>query len=188
MIIIVSLAVLLTALLCVKVKISIRYNGTLSFKAYIADFEIPLHFFKRKKQYSDDEEKSSESEEARFADHTVKIAENAKTFAASFKTASKLTQKFLTVEKFIVQITAGTGSAPSTAISTGMLWATVYNVIAVIGTVLIIENPVVEITPDYSQAVFKSYAKCIISARVAYIILIGIVILSKKLSRKGKEE
>ena len=101
---------------------------------------------------------------------------------------STQTQKFLTVEKFIVQITAGTGSAPSTAISTGMLWATVYNVIAVIGTVLIIENPVVEITPDYSQAVFKSYAKCIISARVAYIILIGVVILSKNLSRKGKEE
>ena len=60
----------------------------------------------------------------------------AKKFADSFKTASKLMQKFLTVEKFVVQITAGTGSAPSTAISTGMLWATVYNVIGVIGNVV----------------------------------------------------
>ena len=160
MIIIVSLAVLLllTALLCVKVKISIRYNGKLSFKFYIAGFEVSSKLFKRKKQ-SSDEETLSENNEAQFAENTGKLAENAKSFAECFKTASKLTQKFLTVEKFVVQITAGTGNAPSTAISTGMLWATVYNVIGVVGNVVYIENPVVEITPDYSQAVFKSYAK-----------------------------
>ena len=71
--IIVSLAVLLllAALLCVKVKISIRYNGNLSFKVYIAGFEASPKLFKRKKQSSGGE-KPSENNEEQFAENTGK--------------------------------------------------------------------------------------------------------------------
>lgn len=166
------------------VRVYFRYNGKLSFAVSVCGIKIKP--FKRKKKAAQESEKkeSAPEKEKRFTEETATLSQRITGFTDKFNAAARLTKRFLRVESFAVQITVGTGGAPSTAVSVGVLWAAVYNVIGLLSGALYLSDPKVEITPDYNNAVFKPYAKCIISTRIVYIILIGIVILT----RKGKEE
>ena len=186
------LIVIFVILICIAllpVRVYVRYNGKLSFSVSV--FGIKLGSFGKKKKTA---KKTSEKKESapekgkRFTEEAASLSERITKFITKFtdkfSAAARLTKKYLKVDKFTVQITVGTGSAPSTAVSVGALWAAVYNIIGLLSAALYVGEPKIEIMPDYNNAVFKPYAKCIISTRIVYIILIGIVILT----RKGKEE
>lgn len=183
-----ALIVIFIILICIAllpVRVYVRYNGKLSFSVSV--FGIKLGSFgKKKKSVKKTSEKkdSAPEKEKHFTEEAASLSERIRKFTDKFSAAARLTKKYLKVDKFTVQITVGTGSAPSTAVSVGALWAAVYNIIGLLSAALYVGEPKIEITPDYNNAVFKPYAKCIISTRIVYIILIGIVILT----RKGKEE
>lgn len=182
------LIVIFIILICIAllpVRIYVRYNGRLSFSVSVCGIKLGSFGRKKKTAKKDSENKESAPEkEKRFTEETASLSERITRFSDKFSAAAQLAKKYLKVDKFTVQITVGTGGAPSTAVSVGALWAAVYNIIGLLGAALYVGEPKIEITPDYNNAVFKPYAKCIISTRIVYIILIGIAILT----RKGKEE
>lgn len=181
------IAAILIILICIlfgplKVKIDLHTN---KLNATFFLFNIPV--FKLKRSQKEDSESSSKKS-ADFTKETEKITVKLKRFTDTFGITVKLLRKFVGIKDLNLNIIVGTGDAALTAISVGALWAVVYRVLGIVGSICYIDEQSVEITPDYTETVFSLNGDCIIKSRIAYIIFIVITILMKIKSRKGKEE
>lgn len=138
----------------------------------------------RKKKKAESEKKSPEEKAKSFEKKTKSLGERLSSFAKMCTLAVKLLRKYARIKNISVSIRVGTGDAAITAVSAGALWAAVYALLGIVGSIIYIDKHSVDIAPDYGEAHFSAEGKCIIKSRIAYIIIIAITILV----RKGKEE
>ena len=146
-------------------------------------------FLPRKNKNSEDKPKKSAKEMVdNIEGKSQSLCDKIKFYTNLSKTAVKLIRKYVLIESISVKIDIGTSDAPSTAICTGALWSVIYQILGVIGSVMYINENHVEITPDFNNVRFSAKGKCIIKSRLAYIIIIAIVMFIKIKSLKGKED
>lgn len=181
------IAAILIILICIlfaplKVKIDFHTN---KLRATFFLFNIPV--FKIKRSQKENSETSSKKS-ADFTKETEKLTAKLKRFTDTFRTTVKLLRKFVGIKDLKLVVHVGTGDAALTAISVGALWAVVYRVLGIVGSICYIDNQNVDIIPDYTETAFSLDGDCIIKSRIAYIIFIAITFLMKIKSRKGKEE
>ncbi len=179
-IIITVILVLFVLLLFAPLKFVAEYeNGELRYNIYFCGIKVSSS----KKQEKSPPKDSSEKAE-KFKENVDSLSLKLSDIIKLCKTAVRLLKKYVSVKEIRLGIKVGTGDAALTAISTGALWAAVYNLIGLVGRIMYIDNHKVEITPDYQNALFEAHGKCIISSRVVYIIIIAITILLKIKSLK----
>lgn len=184
MIVAIIILAILVLLLIAPLKVLIQYEDG-DFKLNVYFYGIKVFSLKEKeKETSDEPEKKAE----KFKDDTNKLAFKLSDIIDLYKTSVRLLKKYVSIVSVKLKIKVGTGDAATTAISTGALWAVVYNLLGIVGRIMYIDKHKVEITPDYSKASFNAEGECIIKSRVVYIIIIAITILFKIKSLKGKEE
>lgn len=177
--------ILLAFLLFGPLKAVVSYkDGKTEIKVYLFNFIV----FKKGDRKASAKKKEKKPDSKQFEEKTKSFTKKLKEFISIYKTAVKLLKKYVTAEKFRLDITVGTGDAALTAISTGALWAAVYGMLGVIGNIVYIGKHNVQIVPDYANTVFSADGECIIKTRPVYIIIIVITILMKIKSLKGKEE
>lgn len=175
MVVAVIILLILVLLLVAPVKALLRYeNGEFKLNAYL--YGIKVYSLKKKEKKTP---KEPEAKAEKFEKDTNKLALKLLDVLDLYKTAVRLLKKFVSIALVKVKVRVGTGDAATTAISTGALWAAVYNLLGIIGRIMFIDKHKVEITPDYSSASFNADGECIIKSRVVYIIIIAIVILFK---------
>ena len=133
-------------------------------------------------------QKSSKEIVEDIEDKSQSLCDKIKFYSNLSKTAVKLTRKYVLIENISLKIDVGTSDAPSTAICTGALWSVIYQILGIIGSVMYINENHVEVNPDFNNARFSAKGKCIIKSRLAYIIIIAIVMFIKINSLKGKED
>ena len=150
---------------------------------------IPVLKLKPKKKKKETiKNKTPEEKTKSFEKKTKNLGERLRRFAHICKTSARLLRKYTRIKDFSINIRVGTGDAAITAVSTGALWAAVYTLLGIVGTIIYIDRHNVNIIPDYAQSLFNAEGKCIIKSRIAYIIIIAITILIKINHLKGKEE
>ena len=173
MIYLAAIAVLIVLLLLAPIKIKLFYEeGIFTLKVLV--WGVTVYSYKNKEPAAQKSPKSQASALEKKADS---VLSKIRKITAISKTASRLLKKYVFIEVADIKIRIGTGDAAVTAVSTGALWATVYNFLGVVGRLLPIEKHNVEIIPDYRDSVFLPEAKCIIKSRAVYIIIIAITIL-----------
>ena len=176
--------ILLILLLIAPVKVLIQYENE---KLKLNVFLYGIKVFSLKKEEASPPKEPEEKVE-KFEKDTKKLSLKFSDTLNLCKTAVRLLRKYVSVKCVELRINVGTGDAASTAISTGILWAAVYNLLGIVGRIMYIDKHTVEISPVYVGQVFDATGKCIIKSRVVYIIIIAISILFKIKSLKGKEE
>ncbi len=102
-------------------------------------------------------------------------------------------RRLIKAESITADITVGTGEAPSTAVTTGMLWSVGYGLISIIDRIFKVESHKLQISPYYEKAAFKAEAGCILRTNPANIIgaaaILGIAYLKHILkNRRNKNE
>ena len=179
--------ILLILIMLLKVKIEFSYSDK-KLSVFFKMLFLKKKIRSNKKVKSTEKSRKAESEEALFTDRLIKAQEKIRHFYDIHTKLSQLTKKYFNVEKFEVNIDVGTGDAATTAISVGALWAVVYNFIGALGMLIYIDNPEVEILPNYKETRFKTNARCILSCRIVHIIfiIISFLINNKTYRRKKK--
>ena len=167
--------IVLVLVLFSQVKAILKYNNG-KFKLNVMLWGIKVYSFKKKEKMTPD---NPEEKAKKFEKDASKLAFKLSDVLELYKTAVRLLKRFVSVDSVKVKIKTGTGDAATTAVSTGALWAAVYNLLGIIGRIMYINNHKVEVTPDYSGASFNANGECIIKSRVVYIIIIAILILFK---------
>lgn len=184
MVVAVIILVILVLLLIAPLKVLLEYENE-KFKLNVFLYGIKVFSMKKKEKKTP---KSPQGKAEKFEKDANKLAFKLLDILELYRTAVRLLKKFVSLDSVNLKIRIGTGDAATTAISTGALWAAVYNILGIIGRIMYINSHKVEITPDYSDESFIADGKCIIKSRVVYIIIIAILILFKIKSLKGKEE
>lgn len=95
-----------------------------------------------------------------------------------------------TLKNFDLIITMGTAEAASTAVLTGMLYGFAYNLLALADKIVYVDNPKVNIKPQFNDATFKLTLNGIITTRLVHIIATAFVFAYKffKYKHTNKEE
>lgn len=172
--------ILLILIMLLKIKAELCYvDKKLSVYLKILFFKIKVRSNKKVKSVKETKTAGdkSENEGILFADRLIEAQEKINHFCERYTKLSALTKKYLNVEEFKVNLSVGTGDAATTAISVGALWGVVYSFIGALGMLVYINEPKVALTPNYSEAEFKTEAQCIICCRIVHIIFIMISIL-----------
>ena len=157
------------------------------FRAKVVLAGIPIYTYKGKKDKKSIDEAVEDKVKSLEKD-TLSFGEKIKGIVSASRLAAKLLGKYTSVKDFSLKLSIGTGDAATTAVSVGIGWAAVYNLLGTVGRIVYIDNHSVEISPDYSKQVFSADGKCIIKSRIVYIIIIAITILLKIKPQKGKED
>lgn len=167
-------------------------NSDFSAKVVLAG--VPVYSYKSDSENK--EKKSSkksvdvavEDKVKSFERDTLSLGEKIKAITSVSRLGARLLNKYVCIKNFTLRLRIGTGDAATTAVSVGLIWAAIYNLLGIVGRIVYIDNHSVEITPDYTGQVYFAEGKCIIKSRVAYIIIIAITILLKINSLRGKED
>jgi len=188
MLISLGIIAIIVLLLFLPLRIVFSYHEkVLSTKIFILGIRVFKHSPKPKDKK--DKKKENPDETVKKAEKNVgKLGERVRHYASVSKKATTLARKYAKIKNISLRMKIGVGDAPSTAISTGIMWGQVYTLIGIIGSIMYIDNHNVEITPVYDESVLSLDGECIIESRIVYIIFIAITILIKINSRKGKEE
>lgn len=179
--------ILIICILSMPLRAELSFRGK-EFLVRIFLFGIPVMILKPKGEKRKTEKKSPEKEAESFRKKTMSLRERIARFTDVCKTTVRLLHRYATVEKINLKINVGTGDAAITAISTGALWAAVYSLLGIVGSIVYIKKHEVEITPCYQQSIFETEGKCIFKSRPVHIIIIALTILRKINHLKGKEE
>ncbi len=188
MLVALGIIAIIILLLFLPLKIVFSYHEKVfSTKVFILGVRVFKHSPKPKNKK--DKKKDNAEETVKKAEKSVgKLGERIRHYASVSKKATTLARKYAKIKSICLRMKLGVGDAPSTAISTGIMWGQVYTLIGIIGSIMYIDNHDVEITPVYNESVLSLDGECIIESRIVYIIFIAITILIKINSRKGKEE
>lgn len=85
------------------------------------------------------------------------------------KTSSK-TRKSVFFQRIHLKISFGLEDAFVTGTSIGIIWAVLYNLVAIISRFFHIAEPEFEVTPVYDEEIFDAEGECIVSFRLVNII------------------
>lgn len=98
--------------------------------------------------------------------------------------------RYLNVKRFAWNITIGTPDAAVTAILTGVAWSIMGNVTSQFYQKIAPgwHRPELQISPNFKKEVFSTSLDCIFKIRVGNIMVTGIKILKKKVTRLGGNE
>lgn len=177
----VVLAVIILILFA-PLKLSLSFENS-RFRAKVVLAGIPIYTYKGKKDKKSVDEAVEDRVKSLEKD-TLSLGEKIKHLASVSRLAARLLGKYTFIKDFGLKLSIGTGDAATTAVSVGLGWAAIYNLLGILGRIVSIDNHSVEISPDYSRQVFSAEGKCIIKSRIVYIIIIAITILLKIKSRK----
>ncbi len=179
---------IIVLLLFLPLKIVFSYHEKVfSTRVFIVGIQVFKHSPKPKDKKAKKNDNSEET--VKKAEKSVgKLGERIRHYASVSKKATTLARKYAKIKGISLKMKIGTGDAPLTAISTGIMWGQVYTLIGIIGSIMYIDNHDVEIVPVYNENLLSIDGECIIKSRIVYIIFIAITILIKINSRKGKEE
>lgn len=188
MLIALGIIAIIVLLLFLPLKIIFSYHEKVfSTKVFVSGVRVFKHSPKTKNKK--DKKKDNAEETVKKAEKSVgKLGERIRHYASVSKKATTLARKYAKIKSISLRMKIGAGDAPSTAISTGIMWGQVYTLIGIIGSIMYIDNHDVDVTPVYNETVLSIDGECIIKSRIVYIIFIAITILIKINSRKGKEE
>lgn len=188
MLIALGIIAIIVLLLFLPLKVVFSYHEKVfSTKVFIFGVRVFKHSPKPKNKK--DKKKDNAEDMVKKAEKSVgNLGERIRHYASVSKKATTLARKYAKIKSIRLRMKIGVGDAPSTAISTGIIWGQVYTLIGIIGSIMYIDNHDVEITPVYNESVLSLDGECIIESRIVYIIFIAITILIKINSRKGKEE
>ncbi len=185
----VILGVVLTVIILIlfaPLKLSLSFENS-DFRAKVVLAGIPIYTYKGKKDKKSIDEAVEDKVKSLEKD-TLSLGKKIKTLVSVSRLAARLLGKYTSIKNFSLKLSIGTGDAATTAVSVGIGWAAIYNLLGIVGRIVYIDNHSVEISPDYSNQVFCAEGKCIIKSRIVYIIIIAITILLKIKPRKGKED
>ncbi|MBQ7974553.1 MAG: DUF2953 domain-containing protein [Clostridia bacterium] len=99
----------------------------------------------------------------------------------------RFVRKGISLSDFKFNLTFGTADAASTAVTTGLLYTLVYNLLGLIDKLMKVEQPEVNITPIFNEATFAITAVGIIRTTLAHIIATAIVFAYKFLKYKSQK-
>lgn len=91
----------------------------------------------------------------------------------------RFVRKGISLSDFKLDLTFGTADAASTAVTTGLLYTLVYNLLGLIDKLMKVKEPKVNITPIFNDATFHITATGIIRTTLAHIIATAIVFAYK---------
>lgn len=187
MLIALGIIAIIVLLLFLPLRIVFSYHEKVfSTKVFVLGVQVFKHSPKTQKK---DKKKDNAEETVKKAEKSVgKLSDKIRHYASVSKKATSLARKYAKIKSIRLRMKIGTGDAPSTAISTGIMWGQAYTLIGIIGNIMYIDKHDVEITPVYNENVLSLDGECIIESRIVYIIFIAITMLIKINSRKGKEE
>ncbi len=181
-VILAAMLAVIILILFAPLRLSLSFKNS-DFRAKIVLAGIPMYTYKGKKDKKSIDEAVEDRVKSLEKD-TLSLGEKIKRIASISRLAAKLLGKYTSIKNFSLKLSIGTGDAASTAVSVGLSWAAIYNLLGIVGRIVSIDNHSVEISPDYSRHVFSSEGKCIIKSRIVYIIIIAITILLKIKSSK----
>lgn len=92
-------------------------------------------------------------------------------FKDTYKKNSRKIRRTVYIESLCLNVRFGLGEAAKTGMATGGVWAGIYNVIAFAARIFTISEPRVEVTPLYNELKCELDGECIISARMANLIV-----------------
>ena len=168
----------LVLLLYIPLGIGIKYdNGTFIIaKVAFMKFDIPLNKAVKKKKKIEKKKKADEEIEKSIIglDFILSLFGNFRRFV----------RRHFSLSDIDIKICFGTAEAASTAVLTGHLWSLIYNLLALLDKLLYVDNPKVDITPQFNEATFKASAEGIIKTRLAHIIATATVFVYKLLKYK----
>lgn len=179
MIIFLAVIAIIAFLLFVPVKVEIRFKNKKT-DIRVKVLGIPIKRLPPAKEIRETHAHTKEM----FEKDTKKFTQKLHDFAAAFKSAVRLTRKYVKIKNVEVKINFGTGEAASTAVSTGVLWPLVCGAVSAISLVAKTDKPTIEITPAFNECFFNYEGMCIISSRLVYITIIALKILLKIKSRE----
>ena len=185
----VILAVLLAVIILIlfaPLRLILSFENS-NFRAKVVLAGIPVYTYRGKK-HKKSVDGAVEDKVKLLEKETLSLGKKIKGFVNASRLAARLLGKYTSIKDFSLRLSIGTGDAATTAVSVGIGWAAIYNLLGIVGRIVYIDNHSVEITPDYSKQVFSADGKCIIKSRIVYIIIIVISFLMKIKSRKGKED
>ncbi len=84
--------------------------------------------------------------------------------------SSSMVKSSVFFRKIHLKIRFGTDDAFATGTLTGLVWAVLYNLVAVLSRFFRISEPEFEITPIYDEEIFDGEGECIVSFRLVNII------------------
>ena len=177
-----SLLLLIVLFASVKVKVSFE-NTAVIVEVYILGILIFKRNFK-KGNAAAKQEKDVEKNVKRFEYGLSAIGKRIKLFCKVSKYTLRIIKKYVSIASVNAEFTIGTGNAATTAVSTGVIWASAYNLLGIIGRIAYIDNHNLRVNPDYTNTVFNLKGECIIKSRLVYIIFISLKIKTLM----GKEE
>lgn len=104
------------------------------------------------------------------------------------KSSSKL-RKSAFIQKIHLRLRFGVDDAFITGTLTGLIWATIYNLVAIVSRFFRVTEPDFEIIPVYDEETFDAEGECILSFRLVNIIsaLISVGIIYLKIKPKHKK-
>jgi len=190
-----------------KIRISIEYSKA---KGQKFTYNISLSMFwgiinkrihpskknkslkKKHRDKTSSNDKTSENEELSFFKKIKKYYGEFLIWKNVYKKNSCKIRKTVHIEKTNLELKFGLGDAAITGITTGSVWAGIYNVIAFFARIFRVTEPKIEITPLYNELSCELRGECIITTRVAN--LIGVVVSigmsyyfnKKRLNKKEK--
>ena len=179
MIIFLAVIAIIVLLLFVPVKVEIRFKNKKT-DIRVKALGIPIKRIPPAKEIRETHAHTREM----FEKDTKKFTQKLHDFAAAYKSAVRLTRKYVKIENVEVRINFGTGEAASTAVSTGVLWSLVCSGVSAISYVAKTNKPTIEITPHFNECFFNCDGMCIISSRLVHITIIALKILLKIKSRE----
>lgn len=173
-------------LLFVPLGIGAKYeNGAFVIvKIAFISFDIPVNKLiagkKRKKLKSTEKQKKPEEE-------LEKSIIGLDFILSLFGDFRRFVRKGISLSDFELNLTFGTADAASTAVTTGILYTLVYNLLGLIDKLMKVKEPVVNITPIFNEATFEINAVGIIRTTLAHIIATAIVFAYKFLKYKSQK-
>lgn len=153
--------------------------------------DITSESFKKKKKTKTETGQARNEDEA-FSHKARKYYNTFRDFKAVYSKNSHKIRKSVLIEKLKLWLEFGVGDAAKTGMLTGCIWSAIYDVIAFVASIVRVTEPEISISPDFEQSTFSAGGECIISARVANLMIvvvsIGITYLKyKKQKSKGGE-
>ncbi|MDP4133532.1 MAG: DUF2953 domain-containing protein [Bacillota bacterium] len=108
----------------------------------------------------------------------------------AFGEASDGMKKHITFEKLIINVSYSSGDVAVTGIATGLAYASIYNLIGILGNIFELNSPEIEIKPIFQdKPEFSLYIDGIIKTKLVHIIFIALRFTKvyNKENKKSKE-
>lgn len=187
-IILIVLAVIILILtLPVKVRLDFR---NLYLEAKVTLFKVPIYKWHSKDKEDPSSTITIEDQVKEFEGQTITIGEEIKLLIEFFKSVFYLLEHYVTVRYLSLKVKVGTGDAATTAVSVGIVWASVYNLLGIVSRLVDIDDHKVESTPDYNEQIFLVDGNCIIKTKLFMLFIYAYLKknFEKIISREGKED